>query len=145
MKMKCKSNNILSTFACLTILSTALGCGSGSVSDTNPDPDSVTIRLAWDQAEPERVTGYRLFMGETDVAEDMQLADEFLVAEQPGFDILAPLVEYDTKDDLGLEMGEHACFRLKAFNDTQESDFSNAACTTVNKTDGLVQTLQFGS
>ena len=45
-----------------------------------------------------------------------------------GFDPAAPSLEYDAEADLGLRLGDLACFRLKAYNNVGESDFSQAAC-----------------
>lgn len=98
-----------------------------------------TVQLHWDPSPAnEGVLGFRMYFAPTEDAAAMVMFDDVTV-DQPGFDPAMPTMIYDAWEDLRLRKGETVCFRLTAYNEFGESDFSNAACKTV---DGL--SMRFG-
>jgi hypothetical protein len=94
--------------------------------------DGVPITLSWLSNNPtEVVLGYRLYLAPTEDPDTMEQVDEIVVTD-PGFDPAAPRRVYDAWNDLRLELGDNACFRLTAYNEAGESDFSNAACKQID-------------
>ena len=86
------------------------------------------LRLSWNPNDPaEQVIGYRVYFGETDAPEDLTMIED-LTADTPGFDYDNPKVAYDAWSDLGLQLGDVACFRATAYNSAGESEFSNSVC-----------------
>jgi hypothetical protein len=86
----------------------------------------VTLILSWDpNPQQEAVTGYKVFFDQS-AAADSEIANIPVTAN--GFDPTAPSIQYDVGADLDLRYGDKACFRVKAYNDLGESDFSQAAC-----------------
>jgi hypothetical protein len=91
------------------------------------------VRLAWDPLPPEyAITGYRMYVGAEEAPETMHKISE-LTALTPGFHPSTPEVVYDAFHDLGMTVGDQRCFRVTAFNDATESDYSNAACLIIDK------------
>jgi hypothetical protein len=94
--------------------------------------DGVPITLSWSANDPtEMVLGYRLYLAPTEDPDTMEQVDEIVVTDA-GFDPAAPGRVYDAWNDLRLELGDNACFRLTAYNEAGESDFSNAACKRID-------------
>lgn len=104
--------------------------------------DGVNLRLRWDPNDPaEQVIGYRVYFGLEEAAESMEMLVD-VTADTPGFDYAQPGVAFDAWYDLGLELGDTACFRATAYNSAGESIFSPAVCKPV--TDKAQTTLYFG-
>lgn len=112
-----------------------LGCGGGGgggdgVPRAASDSSDVKLTLLWDpNPEREHVQGYLVFFGfEPDATS--QLLSTLLIGSA-GFDAAAPSVSYQAASQLGVRAGDTACFRVKAFNEVAQSEFSNAACKTL--------------
>ena len=87
-----------------------------------------TLHLAWNP-NPGAIDGYIIYFGPSADTASTQVSDISLTA--PGFDPLAPAVEYDADADLGLSAGDTVCFRLKAYNANGTSGFSEGVCITL--------------
>lgn len=95
--------------------------GSSSSDDTaSTESPPIVIALSW-QATPGQIDGYIVHTGPTPEA-----ATSVLTVTP------ATTVEYDALHDLGLNLGDQACFRIKAYNSEGQSGFSDAVCYAVN-------------
>ncbi|MDH3692491.1 MAG: hypothetical protein OEU36_23925 [Gammaproteobacteria bacterium] len=108
---------------CGAILSA--GCG-GEISQASRD--EATILVAW-EPNPEPVLGYEVFYGDTVDAVDKFAAD--VSALDPDADLSAPAVELRSDRDLGLSKGDQVCFKVKAYDATDVSNYSAPVCTTI--------------
>jgi hypothetical protein len=90
------------------------------------------IRLRWTANAPEEmVIGYRVYSGpEEDPASMGEIGD--LTAHTSWFDMEMPEAVYDAWHDLAMHLDDTACFRVTAYNDYGESDYSDAACLTID-------------
>jgi hypothetical protein len=89
----------------------------GSPSDDSPsDSASVALALSW-QPNPGPVDGYIVHEGPT-----AETATTVVSVTH------ATTVKFDAYHHLGLKPGDTTCFRIKAYNEFGESDFSDAAC-----------------
>lgn len=92
----------------------------------------ISLTLMWDPNPPEQnVQGYIVFFGGSPEQASELITDLGVTTE--GFDPQSPAVQYDAWKDLGLYEGDHVCFRLKAYNEHGQSDFSEAACATLTR------------
>jgi hypothetical protein len=96
-------------------------------------PDCITdvtlaLALSWDP-NPESVQGYTVYYGSTPDTTTYQLSD--LSISSGLFDPNAPAIEYNITTDLELRPGDQACFRIKAYDGTVQSDFSNPICAVI--------------
>jgi hypothetical protein len=91
--------------------------------------DELTITLAWD-ANPagEFISGYHVYAG-PDTTPTVLL--ESLNGLTSGFDFTNPSSSYNAWNELGLQVGDTICFRIKAYNLAGASDFSEAVCTAI--------------
>jgi hypothetical protein len=123
----------------LVVIGLLCGClgGSGSdepstsINDTCVDcPAQSLITLSWDpNPESDAVIGYLIYHGASAGAATQLISD--LPITNPDFNALSPQVQYSALLDLGVEAGETLCFRVKAYNTTSVSEFSEAACAEV--------------
>ena len=114
------------------------GCGGGGDSDSSSPPISAmpptnqtetSLTLLWDPPPAgEQVLGYLVYFGNTPESVYQLLST---LHDGSDVDTKAPQVTYRSATQLGLRSGDGACFRVKAFNASVESDFSNTACTTI--------------
>ena len=81
--------------------------------------NSIVIRLSW-LPNPDEVAGYKIYFGPTEHETDI------LVNDTPMTEVLLGVVT-----DLNLSPGDHACFRIKAYNLNEDSLFSPPVCTTI--------------
>lgn len=89
----------------------------------------VVLQLSW-QPNTDPIAGYRVYFGTTPESATNQLSD-FATANR-SLNAQAPSASYNAGRDLGLDPGEQACFRLRAYNSEGAlSDWSQPACTTV--------------
>ena len=101
----------------MVIQVTCGSCGAGK-----------TLTLSWaPNPEDQRVQGYIVYVGPTPETATTELSD--LPIGEVG--TTAPSKDYDAWNDLRLSLGDQACFRLKAYNSTGLSDFSQAACSVL--------------
>lgn len=115
------------------------GClGGGGSDQTSQDsggycdvcPTDTRITLSWDpNPESDGVIGYLVYYGASRDS-TIQLVSDLSIAN-PDFDASAPQIRYEPFVDLGAEAGAMLCFRLKAYNNTAVSEFSEVACTEV--------------
>ena len=84
--------------------------------DCNETPN---ITLRWTPI-PGDVDGYRVFFGGTPTT-----------ADNPVSDVTTNAVTFNAGANLGLRFGDEVCFRVKAYNERGESDFSSAVCETL--------------
>lgn len=77
-----------------------------------------TLTLSW-RPSTGLIDGYMIFQGPTP-----ESATALLTIT------LETTIHYDPTLDLGLNVGEASCFRIKAYNAEGTSDFSDAACFT---------------
>ena len=82
--------------------------------------ETPSITLSWSPV-PGNVNGYRVFVGDTAGTATN------LVAE-----VTSSSVTFNAGTNLGLRIGDRVCFRVKAYNDQGESDFSDAVCATLS-------------
>jgi hypothetical protein len=82
--------------------------------------ETPNITLRWTPI-PGDVDGYRVFFGGTPTT-----------ADNPVSDVTTNSVTYNAGTDLGLRLGDDVCFRVTAYNQWGESDFSSAVCETLS-------------
>jgi len=105
------------------------GCGGGGDSDSSSPQTETSLTLLWDPPPAgEQVLGYLVYFGNTPESVYQLLST---LHDGSDVDTKAPQVTYRSATQLGLRSGDGACFRVKAFNASVESDFSNTACTTI--------------
>ena len=105
------------------------GCGGGGDSDSSSPQTETSLTLLWDPPlAGEQVLGYLVYFGNTPESVYQLLST---LHDGSDVDTKAPQVTYRSATQLGLRSGDGACFRVKAFNASVESDFSNTACTTI--------------
>lgn len=105
---------------------TAWDDGSDSDLDDLADWDSedtdqespYTLTLSWHPSAG-LIDGYMIFQGPTPESATALLSIT-----------LETTVHYDATMDLGLNVGDESCFRIKAYNAEGASDFSDAVCFT---------------
>lgn len=103
---------------------TALASVSLEVACTSCPVERV-MTLSW-SPNPDEITGYQVFRGPT-AEQATQLVTD-LPLNSGLVDPTAPQIEYRANADLGLTVGEEACFRVKAYNNEAFSDYSQAVC-----------------
>lgn len=86
------------------------------------------LTLSWEPNPEPSVNGYKIYFGST--PDNVAIWEE-VVVDQPGFDAVSPQVQYRGLTDLGIQEGDHICFRITAYDNVMESDPSDAVCTTV--------------
>jgi hypothetical protein len=84
------------------------------------------VILSWDPS-PVPVLGYYVYYGATPETASQQAAT--LSVDLGTIDALDPKWLCDLKTDLGVLPGKQVCFRVKAYDGSQLSDYSEAACT----------------
>jgi hypothetical protein len=84
------------------------------------------VILSWDPS-PVSVLGYYVYYGATPETASQQAAT--LSVDLGTVDALYPKWLCDLKNDLGVLPGKQVCFRVKAYDGFQLSDYSEAACT----------------
>jgi hypothetical protein len=98
---------------------------------TNASENIITNRvltLSWNP-NPDEILGYRVYYGSTEDLANIQIMDISIASTD--FDPLAPSVELNTWDDLGVTLGNDVCFRLRAYTNDSLSDFSSPKCMTI--------------
>ena len=100
--------------------------GSDPGSNDSGDPSSKTIILSWDPS-PVSVLGYIVYYGET--PETASKEATVLSVDLGTVDALDPKLLCDLKNDLGIVSGEQVCFRVKAYDGSELSDYSASVCT----------------
>lgn len=89
----------------------------------------VELQLSW-QPNPDAIAGYRVYFGTT--AENATTELSNLAIGSRALDARAPSVTYNAGRDLGLDPGERACFRLRAYDgEGTLSSWSQTTCTTI--------------
>lgn len=99
--------------------------GNDSTGDNTSAPDDaaaqpIILSLSW-MPTPGQIDGYIVHTGPSP-----ETATSVLTVTA------GTTVEYDAADDLGLNVGDQACFRIKAYNAEGQSGFSDAVCYTVS-------------
>jgi hypothetical protein len=84
------------------------------------EPEPVVIALSW-QATSGQIDGYIVHTGPS-----AETATSVITVTPD------TTVEYNAATDLGLDVGDQSCFRIKAYNSEGQSGFSDAVCYTVN-------------
>ena len=88
--------------------------------------DDTLLRLSWDP-HPQAVKGFIVHYGDSPETATTELS--VLEFDNGDIDPQAPMVTYWMASDLGLAMDARVCFRVKAYDATDVSDFSEAVCT----------------
>jgi hypothetical protein len=86
------------------------------------------LTLSWEPNPEPSVNGYKIYFGSS--PDNVGIWEDVSVA-QPGFDAVSPQVQYRALTDLRIQEGDNICFRITAYDNTIESDPSDAVCTTV--------------
>lgn len=84
-----------------------------------------TLTLQW-LASTQTVAGYEVYYGRTNAQDRMR---RLPVPVQ--MNLSSPAVQYNVLRDLGALPGQKVCFRVRAYNNTAKSGFSNPVCATV--------------
>jgi hypothetical protein len=90
--------------------------------------DNTKLTVTW-TPNPESVDGYIVYFGPS--ASSVTNETTEITAFAGSFDPASPAIEYDSWYDLGLQLGDNVCFKLRAYNADGLSDWSLPACTTV--------------
>lgn len=99
--------------------------------NVTPSPDTVhntKLTVTWN-ANPGTVDGYIVYFGPSVSAVTNEATN--ITAFAGSFDPASPTIQYDSWYDLGLQLGDNVCFKLRAYNADGFSDWSLPACTTV--------------
>jgi hypothetical protein len=96
------------------------------VTDNSGDQTGKKVILNWDPS-PVSLLGYYIYYGATPETASQQVAT--LSVDLGTIDALDPKWSCDLKNDLGVLPGKQVCFRVKAYDGFQLSDYSEAACT----------------
>jgi hypothetical protein len=99
---------------------------NGNSSEANAS--NTLLTLTW-QPNPESVDGYIVYFGPSEDAVTAETTD--IKAFAGSFDPQNPSIQYDSWYDLGLQLGDNVCFKLRAYNADGFSDWSLPACTIV--------------
>ncbi len=86
------------------------------------------LTLNWEPNPEPSVNGYKIYFGPS--PDNVGIWEDVVVG-QPGFDPASPQVQYRALTDLGIQEGDHICFRITAYDNLVESDPSDAVCTNV--------------
>lgn len=89
---------------------------------------SVVLTLSW-KPNPGSVDGYIVYFGPSANAVTNETTD--IKAFAGSFDPATPLIQYDSWYDLGLEPGDQACFKLRAYNAGGLSNWSSPVCSVI--------------
>ncbi len=96
------------------------------------DPDGtvtdVELLLSW-LPNPDEIFGYIVYYGPA--ADATVAVASVLSITDDDFDPQAPSVAYNAAFDLALNEGDRVCFRLRAYNQVGQSDFSSPACVGI--------------
>jgi hypothetical protein len=98
--------------------------GQGGAGSTQYVANTV-ITLTW-KPSPGAVDGYIVYFGPS--ANAVSVETTVIRAFAGSFDPDAPLIHYDSWFDLGLEPGDQACFKVRAYNADGISDWSAPVC-----------------
>ena len=88
--------------------------------------DDVQVRLRW-APNTDQVNGYRIYFGATAATATERVAEVRL----RDIDASAPAMTFNAASDLGMRLGNRACFKISAYNDHGESDKSGASCVDI--------------
>jgi hypothetical protein len=86
------------------------------------------VTLTW-KANKEPVTGYRVYYGPAASSTVVEIAN--LKTADPSFSASAPKAEFRIYEDLGIKPGDQACFRLRAYDKTGLSGYTQSVCVKV--------------
>ncbi len=96
--------------------------------DTDGTATDVELLLSW-LPNPDEIFGYIIYYGPA--ADATVAVASVLSVTDDDFDPQTPWVRYNARLDLNLDEGSNVCFRLRAYNNVGESDFSGAACGAI--------------
>jgi hypothetical protein len=102
------------------------GDGSDPEGNDTGELSSKQVILSWDPS-PVSVVGYIVYNGATADTASQEAA--VLSVDLGTIDALNPKWLCDLRNDLGVLPGEQVCFRVKAYDGSQLSDYSEAVCT----------------
>ena len=97
----------------------------GGPKERAPDTE---LLLSW-LPNPDEIFGYIVYYGPA--ADATVAVASVLSVTDDDFDPQAPWVRYNARLDLDVDEGSTVCFRLRAYNNVGESDFSGAACGAI--------------
>jgi hypothetical protein len=87
------------------------------------------LYLAWVPHPDPTVSGYLVYFGPTPDSATQVISD--LSVASNGFNPQAPYAIYHISDDLRMQAGDTACFKLAAYNQDGISDATPGVCTTI--------------
>ena len=96
--------------------------------NTDGTATDVELLLSW-LPNPDEIFGYIVYYGPA--ADATVAVASVLSVTDDDFDPQAPSVRYNARLDLNFDEGSNVCFRLRAYNNVGESDFSGAACRAI--------------
>jgi hypothetical protein len=117
---------ITGTAAIPTTSNATQGSTSGSTSSDLLGDTALT--LTW-QADNETLEGYQIYYGSSPETATREISD--IKAFSGSFDFSAPLIQYASWSDLGLQPGNTVCFKVRAYNADGVSDWSAAVCGVI--------------
>jgi len=91
---------------------------------------NTVVTVTWNK-NPSNISGYKLYYGTSALTTDTLDLLQTIPNNTNGFDPNNPAANFDAWNDLGLNKGDSVCFRVKAYNLTSSSNFSDAACKLV--------------
>ena len=96
--------------------------------DTDGTVTDVELLLSW-LPNPDEIFGYIVYYGPA--ADATVAVASVLSVTDDDFDPQTPSVAYNAAFDLALDKGDRVCFRLRAYNEVGQSDFSSPACVGI--------------
>ncbi len=96
--------------------------------DTDGTVTDVELLLSW-LPNPDEIFGYIVYYGPA--ADATVAVASVLSVTDDDFDPQAPWVRYNAQLDLDVDEGSTVCFKLRAYNNVGESNFSGAACGAI--------------
>ncbi len=89
---------------------------------------NINVTFKW-SANSDTIDGYVVYYGPT--PESAVIPVSIRPVNQAGFNPKQPSVSFDAARDLGLNAGDNACFRLRAYQNQLESRSSDAICISL--------------
>lgn len=113
--------------AIMVSMLSACGGGGGGGASSVGSGSSGSVKFSW-EPNPGTVTGYVLYFGNSSgsvntFVKNISVLDSSFNATAPSMSVAA--------SELGINAGDTVCFKVKAYNESGFSGFTNAVCKIV--------------